>query len=64
MLPQVFLTVHDTLAAQLDAGVAERVQLGNPTAGTGKLAAAMGAHVTLVSDDTTHGHDQVPAVSA
>jgi len=92
--------VHDKLAAQLDAEVAERVRLGrqiatlrrsrhltqgklaalssvrqpeisriergvgNPTADTlTKLAAAMGAHLTVVSDEAD-AFDQEPAVSA
>lgn len=39
--------------------------VGNPTADTlTKLAAAMGAHVTLVSDETAVAYDQEPAVGA
>lgn len=39
--------------------------VGNPTADTlTKLAAAMGAHVTLASDETTQAYDQESAVSA
>lgn len=92
--------VHDKLAAQLDAEVAERIRLGkriatlrrsrhltqgklaalssvrqpeisriergvgNPTTDTlTKLAVAMGAHVTLVSDEPP-AVDQESAVSA